>query len=194
MEEEHLIQKTALGDAIEQYRERLLAIISCHASERLKRQMSLEDILQEAYIEAYKRLDYLNDKPEISLLVKLRNIVIQTIIDRERYYGAEKRNPNKEVYDYLDDSQTNLLNNLADSITSPSKGMLRKERAIIVRQIIDNMQQQDKDIITMRHFEMLSNKDCAEILNITPNAATMRYIHAIQRLKELLEKISEFKQ
>ena len=193
MEEEQLIQKTALGNAIEQYRDRLLAIISCRASERLKRQMPVEDILQETFLAAYKRLDYLNDKPEISLLVKLRNIVLQTIVDKERYYGADKRTPGKEVYDNIDDSQTNLLNRLADSITSPSKKVLRKERAVIVRQIIDDMPPQDKEIILMRHFEQMDYKDCAAILDISLDAVKMRYYRALKRLKSLIEQFSELK-
>ena len=191
MEEEQLIQKTALGNAIEQNRDRLLAIISCRASDRLKRLMSIEDILQEAFLEAYKRLDFLNDKPEISLLVKLRNIVLQTIVDKERYFGADKRTSGKEVYDNMDDSQTNLLNRLADSITSPSKKIMRKERAVIVQQIIDELSPQYRDIILMRHFEQLDYNDCAAILNISIDAVKMRYYRALKRLKELIEQYSE---
>lgn len=193
MEKEQLIQKTALGDAFEQYRERLEAIISCRASDKLKRCMSVEDILQDAFIEAYKRLDYLNDKPEISLIVKLRNIVIQTIVDKERYYGADKRDSNKEVYDNMDDSQTNLLNRLADSITSPSKKIMRKERAVLVRQIIDEMQPQDREIILMRHFEQMDFSDCAAILDVSVDAVKMRHYRALNRLRELIEQISELK-
>lgn len=191
MKEDRLIQKTALGNAIEQNRDRLLAIISCRASDRLKRLMSIEDILQEAFLEAYKRLDFLNDKPEISLLVKLRKIVLQTIVDKERYYGADKRTSGKEVYDNMDDSQTNLLNRLADSITSPSKKIMRKERAVIVRQIIDELPPQYGDIILMRHFEQLDYNDCAAILNISIDAVKMRYYRALKRLKELIEQYSE---
>ena len=186
-----MIQKTALGNAIEQNRDRLLAIISCRASDRLKRLMSIEDILQEAFLEAYKRLDFLNDKPEISLLVKLRKIVLQTIVDKERYFGADKRTSGKEVYDNMDDSQTNLLNRLADSITSPSKKIMRKERAVIVQQIIDELSPQYRDIILMRHFEQLDYNDCAAILNISIDAVKMRYYRALKRLKELIEQYSE---
>lgn len=193
MGKKQLIQKTALGNAIEQYRDQLLAIISCHASERLKRQMPVEDILQEVFLAAYKRLDYLNDKPEISLLIKLRNIALQTIVDKERYYGADKRTSGKEVYDNIDDSQTNLLNRLADSITSPSKKIMRKERAVIVRQIIDELPLQDKEIIFMRHFEQMDYNDCAVILEISLEAVKMRYYRALKRLKSLIEQFSEIK-
>lgn len=193
MKKEQLIQKTALGNAFEQYRDRLLIVISCRASERLKRLMSPEDILQEAYLNAYKRLSFFNDKPEISLFVKLRTIVLQTIVDKERYCGADKRSSDKEAYDNLDDSQTNLLNRLADSITSPSKKVMRKERAVIFRQILDELPPQDRDIILMRHFEQMDYNDCASVLNISLAAVKMRYYRAIKRLKKHLEKYSIFK-
>lgn len=192
MKEEPLIQKTALGNAFEKYRDRMLAVISCRASERLKRLMPPEDLLQEAYIEAYKRLDFLNERPEVSLFVKLRMIVLQTIVDKERYFGADKRTSNKEVYE-LDESQTNLLNRLADSITSPSKKVMRKERAMIVRQLLDELRPQDKDIIFMRHFEQMEFSECAEILDISIDAAKMRHYRAINRLTELVEQYSELK-
>lgn len=191
MDTDFSIQKNALDSAIEQYRDCLLAIIACHASEKLKRRMTLEDILQEVFLAAYKRLDYLSENPEVSLLVKLRTIAIQTIVDKERYYGADKRDVNKEVYDKNDDSQNRLLINLADSITSPSKKMLRSERAALVHRLINELSPEDKEIISLRHFELMDNNDCAQILGITPNAATMRYTRSIKRLKKLLEQFSD---
>ena len=189
MGEKQIIQKTALGSAFEQYRDCLLAVISCRASAALKQKMSAEDILQEAFLDAYKRLDYLNDKPEISLLVKLRNIVMQTIVDKERFYRADKRAGAKEIHDNIDNAQMNLLNRLADSITSPSKKVMRKERAMIVCQILNKLSSQDKEIITLRHFEQMSFNDCAAILNITPAAAKMRHLRAIERLKGMFDAI-----
>ena len=189
----NLIQKTALGSAIEQYKDRLLAIIACHASEKLKRLMTIEDLLQEVYLAAYKRLDYLNDNPDVSLLVKLRTIALQTIVDKERYYGADKRDVNKEIYDKNDDSHNKMLNNLADSVTSPSKKMMRSERAALVHRLLNEMSPEDREIISLRHFEQMDYKECAQILGITSNAATMRYVRAIKRLKELVEQISELK-
>ena len=41
----------------------------------------------------------------------------------------------------------------------------------------------------MRHFENLSNKQVAEVLNLSETAASNRYIRALEKLRELLERV-----
>jgi RNA polymerase sigma-70 factor (ECF subfamily) len=43
----------------------------------------------------------------------------------------------------------------------------------------------------MRHYEHLSNQEIAEVLNLNPPAASMRYLRALRRLRELLEDEEE---
>jgi RNA polymerase sigma-70 factor (ECF subfamily) len=38
----------------------------------------------------------------------------------------------------------------------------------------------------MRHYEQLSNQEIAQALDLTEPAASMRYLRAIRRLKDLL--------
>lgn len=183
-----IIQKTVLGSIFEQYRDKLLATISWHASYALKQKMSDEDIFQDAFIDACDRLDYLNEQSNISILIKLKGIVIQTITNKERYFRARKRNANKEVHDNnLNETQTNFLNRLADTISSPSKKIIRKERAVVVHQIISQMKPQDREIIIMHHFDQMSFNECAAILNIKIDTAKMRYARAIERFKKMID-------
>ena len=44
----------------------------------------------------------------------------------------------------------------------------------------------DREVIALRHFEELSNQETAEVLNIEPKAASIRYVRALKRLKEIL--------
>jgi RNA polymerase sigma-70 factor (ECF subfamily) len=38
----------------------------------------------------------------------------------------------------------------------------------------------------MRHYEQLSNQEIAQALDLTEPAASMRYLRALRRLKELM--------
>ena len=49
----------------------------------------------------------------------------------------------------------------------------------------------DRNEIAMRHFEDLTNVEIAEVLKITPQAASNRYVRAIARLKEILSNFRE---
>ena len=181
-----------IAKAFEEYRNLLLKIIEARASVKLKTQIGVEDVLQEAFVDACKRLEFFNDKPEMPILVKLRKIVLQTLTDKERFVHADKRDSGNELYEGMDETKTNFLNRLADSITSPSKKIMRKERAAVVNEMLDELSEQDKEILIMRHFEQLGYKDCALILNISPNAASRRYVHAAQHLKKKLDELKDF--
>ena len=44
----------------------------------------------------------------------------------------------------------------------------------------------DREVLALRHFEQLSNAECARVLALSESAATKRYIRALKRLKEIL--------
>ena len=56
---------------------------------------------------------------------------------------------------------------------------------------IDQMNDQDREIVLMRHYEHLSNQEVAETLSLSEPAASMRYLRAIRRLREILSDPSE---
>jgi RNA polymerase sigma-70 factor (ECF subfamily) len=41
-------------------------------------------------------------------------------------------------------------------------------------------------MIIMRHYEQLSNQEIAQALSLSEPAASMRYLRAVRRLRELL--------
>jgi RNA polymerase sigma-70 factor (ECF subfamily) len=57
-----------------------------------------------------------------------------------------------------------------------------------VEDAIGQLDEQDCEIIVMRHYEHLSNQDVAQALGLSEPAASMRYLRAMRRLRELLAK------
>jgi RNA polymerase sigma-70 factor (ECF subfamily) len=53
------------------------------------------------------------------------------------------------------------------------------------------MNELDREVIALRHFEELSNLETAEILDIEPAAASKRYIRALKRLKEIMDSLKD---
>jgi RNA polymerase sigma-70 factor (ECF subfamily) len=47
----------------------------------------------------------------------------------------------------------------------------------------------DREVLALRHFELLSNNDVAQILHISRTAASNRYVRAVKRLKEVLTSL-----
>lgn len=53
------------------------------------------------------------------------------------------------------------------------------------------MNELDREVIALRHFEELSNVETARILNIETATASKRYIRALKRLKEIMESLQQ---
>ncbi|MEO1856811.1 MAG: sigma factor-like helix-turn-helix DNA-binding protein [Rubritalea sp.] len=51
------------------------------------------------------------------------------------------------------------------------------------------MESNDQEILALRHFEELTNKEIAEVLGIQQKAASIRYIRATTRLKKVLSEL-----
>jgi RNA polymerase sigma-70 factor (ECF subfamily) len=70
---------------------------------------------------------------------------------------------------------------------TPAAAATARELATRVEAVIQQLDEQDRDIILMRHYEHLSNVEIAKVLGLNPPAASMRYLRAIRRLRELME-------
>ena len=51
---------------------------------------------------------------------------------------------------------------------------------------IDQLSEDDREIVLMRHHEGLSNQEVAHALSLTEAAASMRYLRALRRLRTVL--------
>jgi RNA polymerase sigma-70 factor (ECF subfamily) len=81
---------------------------------------------------------------------------------------------------------------LLGHLTSPSEAALRSELSQQIDAALTGMSDVDREILALRHFEELTNWEAAQVLGMTPQAASMRYVRAIARLREVLEAIPGF--
>jgi len=172
-------------------RERLWRTVQVRMDSRLYGRVDPDDVLQEAYLDAMKRVGHFAEELTYSPFVWLRLIVGQTLINvHRRHLKAKMRDASKERsiesgmrFKMSATSQT-LAMQLALSQTSPSQAAIRTEEVERLSKAIDSLTEVDREILTLRHFEELSNKEVAELLRIEVKAASIRYIRAIQRLKK----------
>ncbi|MGD2111343.1 MAG: sigma factor, partial [Phycisphaerae bacterium] len=88
----------ALAELFSQHRERLWRMVHFRLDQRLLGRAGTEDILQEAYLAAAKRVHHFAEESTTSFFVWLRMIVMQTLIDvHRRHLGAQMRDADREV-------------------------------------------------------------------------------------------------
>lgn len=172
------------------YRDRLRRMVDFRLDARLRGRVATSDVLQEAYIDALKRLPHYQAAPDVPFFIWLRTVTVQRLIDVHRQHlGAKARDAGREVplggggIDASSDRMAELMGDL----TSPSQAALRGESIIRVRDALDCLESVDREVLALRHFEELSNREVAALLGIRPAAASKRYVRAIERLREALE-------
>src|SRR5262249_32153368 len=55
--------------------------------------------------------------------------------------------------------------------------------------ILNGLDEMDREILALRHFEGLSNGEAAQVLGLSKTAANNRYIRALGRLRDLLGRV-----
>jgi RNA polymerase sigma-70 factor, ECF subfamily len=63
---------------------------------------------------------------------------------------------------------------------------MRAEQQTRLEEILNGLEPIDREILTLRHFEELTNSDVAQVLELSKSAASNRYIRALARLKNHL--------
>ena len=176
---------------------RLKRIVNFRLDYRLSGRVSESDVIQETYVRAATRIDSFLDKEDMPFFVWLRLEVNQKLHEIHRHhFGAEKRDIRKEMKlgSNRDSGKTSmaLAAHIVAQMTSPSRLIERAEQIAILEKTLNEMNELDREVIALRHFEELSNIETARILDIEPAAASKRYLRALKRLKEIMETARGF--
>lgn len=186
----------ALAELFSMYRDRLWRIINFRLDSRLLGRVDADDILQEAYLAAAQRIEHYLDDTSQTFFIWLRLIVNQTLIDvHRRHLGAKMRDANRDMSihaHYAQATSMSIASQLLGNFTSPSQVAMRDEVAAQLDKAIDSMAPIDREVLALRHFEELSNSEVAEVLGIQQKAASIRYVRALKRLKEVVNQIPGF--
>lgn len=179
----------ALAELFEHYREPLERMIEFRLDDRVRGRVDPDDVLQEAYIELARRLPEFLQAPNVSVFIWMRQLTYQILIGIQRRHFGQKRDPRHEVTHAFspDPNATSLsiLSAFAEQMTSPSQALMREEELQQLRQMLEGMDEVDREVLALRHFEQLSNNQIAEALGISITAASNRYVRAMLRLSEI---------
>jgi RNA polymerase sigma-70 factor, ECF subfamily len=189
--------REALSLLFSQQWDRLWRIVNFRMDRRLLGRVDPDDVLQEAYLAAAGRLKHYHEESTVSPLVWVRTILLQTLTDVHRHHlGTQMRDAGREVdirgCQYPQTTAVSLAALLAANLTSPSQAAVRAETVGQVEQAVALMDPLDREVLALRHFEELDNKEVAEVLEIEQKAASIRYVRALKRLKAVMSQMPGF--
>jgi RNA polymerase sigma-70 factor (ECF subfamily) len=196
-ETDDLLQRARAGDqrAVAQlfdvYRKRLRQMIRLRLDRRLQGRVDPSDVLQDAFIDVTEQLPAYLARPEMAFFLWLRLVAGQRLMRVHRsHLGAAMRDAGREVSLYKgalpQASSVSLAAQLLGKYTSASQAAVRAERQIQLQAALNGMDEIDREVIALRHFEELTNGEAAEVLGLSKAAASNRYVRAMIRLQAVL--------
>ena len=187
----------ALAQLFAVHHQRLWRMVNFRMNQRLRGRVDADDVLQEAFINASQRMEHFLSDASRSVFIWLRLIVSQTLVDvHRRHLMTQMRDANREFSIQSgwssESTSFSLSFHLLGHLTSPSQAALRVELSQQLSAALSTVTAVDREVLALRHFEELSNSETAQVLNMSEQAASIRYIRALTRLKGVMSAIPGF--
>ncbi|MEI8021862.1 MAG: sigma-70 family RNA polymerase sigma factor, partial [Schlesneria sp.] len=173
--------RAAVNRLLERHRISLKKLIQLRLDRKIARRVDASDVVQDVLLEANTRLqDYLAD-PKMPFHLWLRQLAQDRMIDvYRRHRGAQRRSLDREqsiaAPQFSDQSGFDLMGQLADHELTPAAASIRKELEARFVLALDQLEDEDREIVLMRHFEQLGNSEVADALGLSAAAAGMRHL------------------
>ena len=176
----------ALAELFGHYRHQLRQMVELRIGHQLAARFDPSDVLQEAYMDAARKIQVYLDNPKVSAFVWLRGLAWDRLAKLQReHLGTERRSILREVR--LPENSSVMLANWLLTGTTPSRIVARSDLRECVQNALRELPDGDREVILMRHFERMSNNEVAETLGLSVSGATRRHGRALMRLKDALQ-------
>ena len=191
-----LLREATAGDAkavnelLERHRNGLRRMVEMRMDRRMARRVDASDVVQDVFLEASERMVGYLAKPDLPFHVWLRQLAQDRIIDLHRRNHAQRRDIDREqgfqAPRFGDQSSLDMAAQIQDDQLTPAAETIRREMEQRFHEALELLDDDDREIILLRHTEQLGNQEAAEFLGLTAAAAGMRHTRALRRLKEIL--------
>jgi RNA polymerase sigma-70 factor, ECF subfamily len=184
-------EPSAVDQLLARHREPLRRMIAARLDRALGRREDASDVVQSVLLEASRRLaDYLRN-PSLPFALWLRQIASDRLIDvHRRHRVASRRSVDRErpiaAGEFFDRSSLDLAAQLRDQGLTPAAEAIRHELLERFHAALEELGEDDREIMLLRHFEHLTSSEAAHALGLSEPAAGMRYLRALRRLRVIL--------
>lgn len=170
------------------HRSRLRRMVAVHLDRRLQGRVDPSDIVQEALVDAARKLPrYLRERP-LPFYPWLRELAWERLARaRRRHLRAARRSVAREdrrAFHLTQDSAAHLARLLVASGT-PSEQAVQQERLALVRETVRRLRPRDAEILVLRYLEQLEVEEIAAVLGLTVPGVKSRVRRALERFAEI---------
>lgn len=168
--------ENALEQLITRHKEKVFTSIIIFTKDRYL----AEDLFQDTFIKVIHKLKQGKYKEEGKFLPWVMRISYNICID---HYRKTKRRPkvvNTEGFDIFDI--------LPLSQESPEQMMMGNQSKDKVRKLLDELPEEQKEVVLLRHYYDFSFKEIAELTGVSINTALGRMRYSLINLRKIIEE------
>jgi len=171
-------KESALEELIARHKDRVFTAIYLF----VKDTYLAEDIFQDTFIKVVNTLRKGKYNEEGKFLPWVLRIANNLCID---YYRKTKRRPSITTSDGYD-----IFEVLRFSSPTAEDNIVKKEKAVYVKKLIDNLPQEQKEVVILRHYADLSFKEISKLTNVSINTSLGRMRYALLNMRKMIENSS----
>jgi RNA polymerase sigma-70 factor (ECF subfamily) len=179
-------QPGAAGELLQRHRPYLLRLVELRMDPRLRPRADPSDVVQEAQMEANRRLEGYVQDPRMPFRLWLRQIAYDRLIMLHRRHVQAARRATGRDLTLPDRSSLALAEQFLADGPTPSEAVVRRELADRVRQALAQLPEGEREVLILRNLEGLSNREAAAVLAVDPATSSRRYGRAVLRLRQAL--------
>ena len=139
-----------------------------------------EDIFQDLFIKVIENLRSKNYKEENKFLQWTLRIAHNLCVDHFRKLKKEpvvKTSDDRDIFDIIDLKETNA-----------EQRIIKNQNHNTVMQLVDQLPEEQREIIILRHFADLKFKEIADMLNCSVNTALGRMRYGLLNIRKMMEE------
>lgn len=147
----------------------------------VKNEQLAEDIFQETFIKVIKSLlnnKYKDNGKFLSWVIRIAHNLIIDHYRKERQLNTINN----------DDFETDLFNTKKHSDQTIEDELIHEQITCDVRRLIEELPDDQKQVVLLRHYAGLSFKEIAQQTNVSINTALGRMRYALINLRKLIEE------
>jgi RNA polymerase sigma factor (sigma-70 family) len=173
----HQEQEAAQGEEVASFETLMLPHLDAAynlAKWLLRNEDDARDVVQEAYLRAFKSFGGFhgsNGRPWLLTIV------------RNTAYNLIKKNQTANLTTPFDEEQ----HVLERESTSPATVLEHDEESKLVRQAMERLPDEFREVLVLRHVEGLSYKEIADVAHLAPGTVMSRLARARSKLREYLK-------
>jgi RNA polymerase sigma-70 factor (ECF subfamily) len=178
-----------LGRLLEVYRAYLVVLARVQIGRRLQGKVDASDVVQEAFLGAYRDFTQFRGTTEQEFLGWLRQVLASVLANLvRRYHGTQRRDVRleRELAVELEQSSQALDRNLVAKQSSPSQQASSREQAVLLAGALARLPEEWRELLILRHLEGLTFPEVAQRLGRTVDSVKKQWPRALAGLRQAL--------